>query len=88
MIIFWFRNDLRLSDNPGFSRAVAEGTVMPVFIFDHRMGGASRWWLHHSLKNLDHSLQQKLNFYGGNCLEVFKKLLEQHEIKAVYFSDG
>lgn len=90
--IFWFRNDLRLSDNPGFSQAVAEGTVMPIFISEKesaeafKMGAASQWWLHHSLKNLDRSLQRKLNFYRGNSLEVFKKLLQQSSIKAVYWS--
>lgn len=90
--IFWFRNDLRLSDNPGFSQAVAEGTVMPIFISEEesaeafKMGAASRWWLHHSLEKLDRSLQRKLNFYRGNSLEVFKKLLERHRIQAVYWS--
>lgn len=92
IIIFWFQNDLRLSDNPGFSRAVEEGTVMPIFIFEEegdkafKMGAASRWWLHHSLKSLDDSLQQKLNFYRGNSFEVFKKLLEQHHVQAVYWN--
>jgi len=92
LIIFWFRNDLRLSDNPGFSRAVAEGMVMPIFILEEEikssfnMGSASRWWLHHSLKSLDQSLQHKLHFYRGKSLEVFKKLLKRHEIKAVYWS--
>ncbi|MCX6957608.1 MAG: deoxyribodipyrimidine photo-lyase [Verrucomicrobiae bacterium] len=90
--IFWFRNDLRLSDNPGFSQAVAEGTVMPIFISEEesaeafKMGAASRWWLHHSLEKLDCSLQHKLNFYRGNSLEVFKKLLQQSPVKAVYWS--
>lgn len=86
LTIFWFRNDLRLSDNPGFSQAVAEGRVMPIFIFENKIGGASSWWLHHSLKSLDDALQQKLNFYRGNSLEIFRKLLEQHEIQAVYWS--
>jgi len=92
LTIFWFRNDLRLSDNPGFSQAVAEGAVMPIFISEERssepfkMGAASRWWLHHSLKSLDESLQHKLNFYHGNSLEIFKKLLKQYEVQAVYWS--
>jgi deoxyribodipyrimidine photo-lyase len=33
--LFWFRRDLRLDDNHGLSRALAEaGDVVPVFIFD------------------------------------------------------
>jgi len=33
--IFWFRRDLRLEDNTGLTRALAENdTVIPIFIFD------------------------------------------------------
>jgi len=60
--IHWFRQDLRLSDNPALSKAVAAGTVMPIYILDdenaaeYAMGAASRWWLHHSLSSLNQSL--------------------------------
>jgi deoxyribodipyrimidine photo-lyase len=56
--LVWFRQDLRLHDNPALSAAVAAGTVIPVYILDdegpgyRRMGAAQRWWLHHSLKAL------------------------------------
>ena len=34
-ILYWFRNDLRLHDNEGFSRAVQQADeVLPVFVFD------------------------------------------------------
>jgi deoxyribodipyrimidine photo-lyase len=64
-VIVWFRRDLRLSDQPALAAAASEGTVVPVFVLDddiagqHAMGGASRWWLHHSLTSLDKSLQEK-----------------------------
>lgn len=36
-ILYWFRNDLRLHDNEGFARAVADAdAVLPVFVFDPR----------------------------------------------------
>ena len=57
--LVWFRNDLRLCDNPALSQAVAAGgEVVPVYILDDevagawRLGGAARWWLHHSLASL------------------------------------
>ena len=57
--LVWFRNDLRLGDNPALSQAVAAGgEVVPVYILDDevagawRLGGAARWWLHHSLASL------------------------------------
>ncbi len=63
-VIVWLRQDLRLADQPAFAAAAAEGLVIPVYVLDddtprHRaMGGASRWWLHHSLANLDADLRK------------------------------
>lgn len=63
--ILWFRRDLRLSDQAAVIAAAEEGPVIPVYILDdetprHRkMGGASRWWLHHSLASLDASLRDR-----------------------------
>ena len=62
--IVWFRQDLRISDNPALSEAAVLGPVLPVFIHDtsetgsefEALGGASRWWLHHSLKALAETL--------------------------------
>jgi deoxyribodipyrimidine photo-lyase len=56
--IFWFRQDLRLHDNPALFAACAEGDVIPVYILDDaaQMGGASLWWLHHSLVRLQEAL--------------------------------
>jgi deoxyribodipyrimidine photo-lyase len=64
-VIVWLRRDLRLSDQAAFAAAAGEGPVVPLYVLDddtprHRkMGAASRWWLHHSLKSLDESLRAK-----------------------------
>ncbi|MXP14291.1 deoxyribodipyrimidine photo-lyase [Altererythrobacter confluentis] len=56
--IVWLRRDLRLSDHPAFFAAAEAGPVVPVYVLDdnaageHAYGGASRWWLHHSLQSL------------------------------------
>ncbi|WP_376092634.1 cryptochrome/photolyase family protein [Roseomonas sp. CCTCC AB2023176] len=53
-VIVWFRQDLRVADNPALSAAAAR-PVLPVFVLDDAAmngiayGGAARWWLHHSL---------------------------------------
>ena len=63
-VILWFRQDLRLADQPALVAAAKEGPVVPVYILDdetpgdRRMGGASRWWLHHSLAALDADLRE------------------------------
>ncbi len=66
--------------------AVGEGAVIPVYILDdetprHRkMGGASRWWLHHSLVSLDKALRDKgsrLILRRGKSDEVLAALAEE-----------
>jgi deoxyribodipyrimidine photo-lyase len=57
-VIVWFRQDLRLADNPVLA-AVAQRPVLPVYILDDgpwAPGGAARWWLHHSLAALGRDL--------------------------------
>lgn len=55
--LLWFRQDLRLADNPAL--AALEGRpALFVYILDDEAagawahGGAQRWWLHHSLASL------------------------------------
>ncbi len=57
--MLWFRQDLRLTDQPALLAALeAGGPVLPVFVLDEAAagrwapGGAARWWLHHSLAAL------------------------------------
>ena len=58
-VVVWFRDDLRLSDNPALTAAIACGSpLVAVYILNDetpgswRLGGAARWWLHHSLAAL------------------------------------
>ena len=63
--ILWFRQDLRLHDQPALIAAVGQGSVIPVYVLDDdgpgawKMGGAQRWWLHHTLDRLARSLEAK-----------------------------
>jgi deoxyribodipyrimidine photo-lyase len=94
--LLWFRNDLRLTDNPALAAALAQsGALIPIYIHapdeqaPWQPGGASRWWLHHSLK----SLQQQLNRRGsrlllltGSTLEILTKLVEQAGITHLFWN--
>ena len=68
--IVWFRQELRLADNPALLAAVAAGRVLPVYVLDdvaagqRAMGGAHRWWLNGSLD----SLAQDLGRAGANLV--------------------
>ena len=93
-VILWFRRDLRLADQPALAAAVAsDAPVIPVFILDdetpkHRkMGGASRWWLHHSLVSLDTDLRAvglRLILRTGKSDEILCALAEETGASAVH----
>lgn len=85
-VIVWLRRDLRLTDQPAIAEAARKGPVIPVYICDdetprHRaMGGASRWWLHHSLQSLDASLRargSRLILRRGRSDEVLVRLAQE-----------
>ncbi len=61
--LLWFRQDLRLTDNPALEAARAPGSaVIPVFLHapheegEWAPGGAARWWQHHALAALERDL--------------------------------
>ena len=71
--IYWFRNDLRISDNPALSAAAEIGEVLPVFILsdsENDLGSASKWWLHHSLHDLNERLGDRLILLRGDATKI------------------
>ncbi|RJN32365.1 cryptochrome/photolyase family protein [Nesterenkonia natronophila] len=64
--IHWFRDDLRVWDNPSLraarDRAKDPGDVLGVYILDEHstgirpLGGAAKWWLHEALNSLREEL--------------------------------
>lgn len=69
--LYWFRNDLRLADNPALTEAAEAGPVLCLYILDtgpdrRPIGGASRWWLSRSLDALGEALAAK----GGRLVLV------------------
>ena len=93
-VIHWFRKDLRLADNPALSSAVKSGhPILAVYILEDvdsdpwAPGGASKWWLHHSLKALDQSLKtlgNRLVLRRGRPQEVLQELVTESAATAVY----
>lgn len=74
--ILWFRQDLRLHDQAALVAAAGEGDFIPVYILDdetpgdRRMGGAQRWWLHHSLAQLKAALPGLVLRRGSSMAEL------------------
>lgn len=92
-VLLWLRRDLRLADQAALVAACAAGPVIPVYVLDdetpaHRaMGGASRWWLHHSLAALDAALRSKgsrLILRRGKSEDVLAALAEDVGARTVH----
>ena len=90
--LHWFRQDLRLADNPALTAAAQDGAVIPVYILDddhagdHKMGGASRWWLHHTLHALNGSLDGKLVVLRGDPVTHLGALAEASGAVSVHWN--
>ncbi len=93
-VLVWFRDDLRLTDHAALLAAVDTGRpVLPLFILDEQspgrwaMGGASRWWLHHSLTSLQHDLAQRgstLILRRGDALAIIKDMAERAAVAEIF----
>lgn len=90
--LVWFRQDLRLSDNPALREALSTGDIVPIYILDTvnagqwSLGAASRWWLHHSLTALNASLDGHLQCFCGDPRTVIPQLVQQWSIDRVVWN--
>lgn len=97
-VLVWFRNDLRLDDNPALfyaiEKAKQEGLgIIPLYIYEEDtpkdLGGASKWWLHHSLAHLHQKFREKgQEFYllKGSPSSLISNLISKLPIKAVFWN--
>lgn len=90
--IVWFRQDLRLSDNPALEAASKLGEFLPIYILDDlapapfKLGSMSKVWIHHSLESLNRTLDESLNLYVGKSHEIIEKLIEQYNIENIFWN--
>jgi len=93
--VFWFRRDLRLHDNVALYHALTSGLpVLPIFIFDPEIlenlpkKDARVSFIYKTLQDIKASLHEKhqrsLALYHDTPENVFKKLLKNYNIDAVY----
>ncbi|MCD8422860.1 deoxyribodipyrimidine photo-lyase [Tenacibaculum finnmarkense] len=92
--IFWFRRDLRLEDNVALFNALnSSNKVLPIFIFDEEIldnlpeNDARVSFIYQTLEQLDTDLKDagsSLLIKKGNPLEVWKTIISEFDISAVY----
>lgn len=93
--IVWFRQDLRLEDNPAFLAGIKKkSAIIPLYIDfseeeDWPLGGASKWWLHHSLKCLSAELEElglPLIIQRGPSHEILEKIIQSTKAAGVVWN--
>jgi deoxyribodipyrimidine photo-lyase len=94
--LVWFRNDLRLADNPALQAALRAGfDPVPVYIHapdeegDWAPGAASDAWRHRSLRALDADLRargSRLQVSRGPALATLQRLAAQTQAEAVFWN--
>lgn len=94
--ILWFRNDLRLEDNPALTQAVLHGGgIIPLYIWSPEEegrwppGAASKWWLHHSLNSLNQELLKhgaKLIVRSGKSLDVLREVIHETNAQTLFWN--
>ena len=81
--LWWVRDDLRLHDNPALAAAAEDGDVIAVHVDERiegvrELGGATLWWLHHSLARLGAALRARgvpLVLVSGDPEELIPQLV-------------
>ncbi|MEO1719698.1 MAG: deoxyribodipyrimidine photo-lyase, partial [Pseudomonadota bacterium] len=94
-IIVLFHRDLRVMDHPALSAACDTGApVIALYICDEAaagdftIGGASKWWLHHSLARLSEKLDAlggSLTLRRGDTVSILKEITDAHNVGGIYF---
>ena len=92
-VIVWFRQDLRLHDNPALIAASKTNfSILPLYILDDensgdwKMGAASRWWLYKSLISLNTDLDGNLCIAQGDAMCILKSIISQQSVVSVYWN--
>ena len=92
VFIHWFRQDLRITDNPSLYSCAKQGLVFPIYIYDNEnsgefeMGQGSRYFLYHSLQSLNKSLEGNLRVFKGDACKIIENIVAQHDIAAVQWN--
>lgn len=95
IVLFWFRRDLRLEDNAALYHALKENnTVLPLFIFDKNILDKleNRYdrrvdFIHQALTKINAellTLDSCLSIYYDTPERVFKKIVKENNVSAVY----
>ncbi|GAA2245240.1 DNA photolyase family protein [Herbiconiux moechotypicola] len=94
--LVWFRDDLRVRDNPALTAAAKrDAPIVCLYVLDDEsagvrpLGGASRWWLHGSLEALAGELEElglTLTLRRGPAAEVVPAVVSETSADAAFWN--
>lgn len=90
--ILWFRQDLRLQDNPALNAALeSKLPLISLFILNkrHLCGEASNWWLHYALLDLEQELRKyaiQLIVREGSAKDILTEIVGQNKVSCIFFN--
>ena len=85
-----FKNNLRINDNDILFDACKDNKkILPVYILDEKntdkpLGSSSKYWLHKSLESLNNKLNNNLQVFKGDTINIISSLLDLHSINQIY----
>ena len=92
--VFWFRRDLRLTDNTALFRALTSGCkVLPIFIFDSNILDKLKKadyrvsFIYQAIENINQSLRSchtSIQLFYGDPKQIFEQLLLKYTVKSVF----
>lgn len=95
-VALWFRNDLRLADQPAVHAAEKSGApVLAFYILEGASnglrppGGASKWWLYHSLAALALQLEKRgcqLHLLAGEALKLVPEIIKACNASEIFWT--
>lgn len=94
--VIWFRQDLRVQDNLALYQAIQRNEpIIPLYILEDemeknwKMGEATFWWLHHSLKALKNQLKDlglDLVIRKGKPIDILKELIQESKATHLFWN--
>ncbi|MEL6710386.1 MAG: deoxyribodipyrimidine photo-lyase [Pseudomonadota bacterium] len=86
----WFRQDLRVADNPALTRALQQHTqVLCVYVNenpDDPDPPAACWWQQQAVRDLADQLQGNLLYRTGDVQHNLQQIIAEYAISAVYWN--
>lgn len=91
--LFWFRRDLRLDDNIGLNEALADGVVVPVFVFDRNIldklpeHDARVEFIYNKILQLKSAIEAKggdVEVVFGDPVAIIPSLAKKHKVTTVF----